>query len=287
MNAPDFIIMGAMKSATSSLHVQLAAQPNIFMSTPKEPNYFSDTEQFAKGEKWYSSLFDGANGRLAGESSTHYTKLPTYPETAQRIFEALPEVRLIYVMRHPVDRLVSHYIHEWTMRNISCSLEDAVKKHNELIDYGLYAYQLKPYIDLFGKQKILPVFFSALKANPHTEFEKISNFLGANIAYMDSIEPQNQSSLRLREFPGKNLLLESPLFVKLRQLFVPRGVKDILKRHLSMQERPAIPETLRASLETTFNKDLAKLSRDFGAELTCATFDSETRSGELSWQLET
>jgi hypothetical protein len=58
MTRPDFIIMGAMKSATSTLHTQLAMQPGIFMSTPKEPNYFSDDAEFSRGEQWYADLFD-------------------------------------------------------------------------------------------------------------------------------------------------------------------------------------------------------------------------------------
>jgi len=73
---PDFIIIGAMKSATSTLHEQLALQPDFFMSTPKEPFYFSDDEVFSRGREWYLNLFSNAEpNQLCGESSTHYTKL--------------------------------------------------------------------------------------------------------------------------------------------------------------------------------------------------------------------
>ena len=79
---PDFVIIGAMKCATSSLHDQLAQQPGIFMSELKEPNFFSNDEQYAKGIDWYLSNFrDAYPDELLGESSTHYTKLPTYPNT--------------------------------------------------------------------------------------------------------------------------------------------------------------------------------------------------------------
>ena len=77
---PDFIIIGAMKSATSTLHNQLGAQSSIFMSSPKEPNFFSDDDIYNQGLSWYSGLFSDANGSdICGESSTHYTKLPDYP----------------------------------------------------------------------------------------------------------------------------------------------------------------------------------------------------------------
>lgn len=112
---PDFIIIGGMKCATSTLHEQLALQPGIFMTSLKEPNFFSNDEEFAKGMDYYQSLFAGAQPQdLCGESSTHYTKLPTYPDTVKRLAEAFPQTKFIYVMRHPIDRLVSQYIHEWT-----------------------------------------------------------------------------------------------------------------------------------------------------------------------------
>ena len=78
MGLPDFLIIGAMKCGTSTLQAQLARQPGVFMSTPKEPNYFSDDEVHAQGQARYEGLFSGAaEGDLTGEASTHYTKLPT------------------------------------------------------------------------------------------------------------------------------------------------------------------------------------------------------------------
>ncbi|HTO70120.1 MAG TPA: sulfotransferase, partial [Myxococcota bacterium] len=80
MRLPDFAIIGAMKCGTSTLHEQLALRSGFFMSRPKEPNFFSDDDQYARGVGWYAGLFAGAApGQLCGESSTHYTKLPTYP----------------------------------------------------------------------------------------------------------------------------------------------------------------------------------------------------------------
>jgi hypothetical protein len=102
---PNFITIGAMKSATSTLHEQLKQQPGFFMSEEKEPNFFSNDEIYANGLDWYSSLFsNAAPGDLCGESSTHYTKLTTYPHTVARMKAALPHVKLIYMIRHPIDR---------------------------------------------------------------------------------------------------------------------------------------------------------------------------------------
>ncbi|NEP76369.1 sulfotransferase, partial [Okeania sp. SIO2G5] len=127
MKKPDFIIIGAMKCATSSLHEQLALQPNFFMSQLKEPNFFSNDEEYRKGIDAYWSHFQEAQlTDFCGESSTHYTKLPTYPQTIERIQKDLPNAKFIYVMRHPIKRLVSQYIHEWSQRVIEVDIETAI-----------------------------------------------------------------------------------------------------------------------------------------------------------------
>jgi len=144
---PDFIIIGAMKCATSSLHDQLAATPGFFMTRLKEPNFFSNDEQFARGGDWYLSLFKhAAPGDLCGESSTHYTKLPTYPKTVERLYERLPDAKLIYVMRHPVNRLISQYTHEWTEREIDVPIDEAIERYPRLTDYSRYTMQLESFI---------------------------------------------------------------------------------------------------------------------------------------------
>ena len=130
MALPDFVIIGAMKCGTTTLASQLGAQPGIFMSTPKEPNFFSDDAVYAQGIGWYRRLFDPApDGTLRGEASTHYTKLPTYPDTTTRLSETLEDPKLIYLIRDPMARAVSHYIHEWTQGVISSDLETALDTH--------------------------------------------------------------------------------------------------------------------------------------------------------------
>src|ERR1017187_9418593 len=178
IHRPDFIVIGAMKSATTTLHEQLARQPGVFMSRPKEPNFFSDDEIYARGWGWYSSHFRAAlPGAIRGESSTHYTKLPTFPWTVERMFRDLPRIKLIYVMRHPIDRLLSQYVHELTAGRIRVSLLEAVHRHPELIDYSRYAMQLEPFLRAFEFDNVLPVFFPRLVTESGQEFERIGRFL--------------------------------------------------------------------------------------------------------------
>ena len=157
---PDFIIIGAMKSATSTLHNQLGAQSGVFMSTPKEPNFFSDDEVYSQGIGWYSGLFSDADVEdICGESSTHYTKLPDYPDTIQRLKAAVPQPKLIYVMRDPIDRLISHYMHQWSQGVISCDIDQAIDDYPELIDYSCYGLQIKPLLwRPLAPEAVLPLF---------------------------------------------------------------------------------------------------------------------------------
>lgn len=286
MKRPDFIIIGAMKSATSSLHVQLASHPGVFMAEPKEPNFFSDDDQYRRGADWYLNLFAAApEGALCGESSTHYTKLPDYPETIPRMKALLPHVRLVYVMRHPVDRLVSHYIHQWTQNVIRCDINDALDGYPELISYGRYSYQLEPYFEAYGKASVLPVFFAAVQQQPQRELERIARFIGyvGTAAWKEELGAQNVSAKRLRRFRGYRLIVTSRPMASLRRNLVPQSVRDMVKARLTMKQRPALDVSNLARLEAIFDEDLRRLSEWLDVDLNCKNFNEKTGGDVLDW----
>lgn len=285
MSNPDFIIIGAMKSATSTLHTQLSLQSGIFMTTPKEPNYFSDDEQYAKGETWYANLFaDAEKSDLCGESSTHYTKLPDYPLTIERIAKRLEKVKLIYVMRHPVDRLVSHYRHQWSQNVISCDINTAIDRYEELTAYSCYARQLAPYFKEFGRENILPVFTEAIRQHPQKQLARVAEFIGyqGNVVWHDDIEPQNVSGERVRAFKGYHWLVESGFMTFLRRTLVPQSIRDKIKNNLTIQKRPEIDGVHLNKLITIFDQDLSRLGDSLGVELTCDSYKQIVSSQELS-----
>ncbi len=276
---PKFIIIGAMKAATSTLQEQLAAQPGIFMTRPKEPNFFSDDAQFAKGIDWYEGLFSGArDGDLMGEASTHYTKLPTYPNTVARMKCHLPDVRLVYVMRHPIDRLISHYIHEWSTGKIRCGIAEAVERYPELVRYGQYAWQLAPYLEAYGREAVLPVFFERLVHAPQQELIRICRFIGyqGTPVWKMDVKPSNRSSERIRKFPLYELVVESKLATALRRSLVPRRVRDGIKGRLAMRERPTLAGQQRRKLERVFDAELEQLGEWLQVDLNCGNFKSVT-----------
>ncbi len=272
---PSFFIIGAMKSATSTLHNQLAVQPNIFMSTPKEPNFFSDDAMYAQGIDWYQALFGTAKATdICGESSTHYSKLPDYPKTIARLKLLIPQPKFIYVMRHPIERLVSHYIHLWSESVVSCDINQAIDSNPELINYSCYGRQLAPYLETFGAASVLPVFFQALKYQPAQTLERVGEFIGAPVPLIwdDRLLADNVSQARIRKFPGYRLLVESTLMTRLRRRLVPQNWRDGVKGRLRMQERPLIDCHQRHKLEEIFDQDLAALGSWLGFAPTCKQF---------------
>ena len=278
MRKPDFIIIGAMKSATSTLHNQLSAQPGVFMSTPKEPNFFSDDAVYKKGLDWYSGLFaEAADTDLCGESSTHYTKLPDYPKTVERLKQYIENPKFIYVMRHPVDRLVSHYMHQWSEGVINCDINQAIDRYPELIAYSCYGMQIKPYIEAFGRDAILPVFFDALKAAPQATLVSIGAFIGVPRAsvlqWNDNEAPDNVSKQRIRRFYGYDLLINSAPMTWLRRTLIPKTMRERVKGRLTMAQRPEISPSQRDRIVEIFDRDFLLLRDWLNLELTCENFN--------------
>lgn len=280
MALPDFLIIGAMKCGTSTLQAQLAAQDGIFMSTPKEPNFFSDDRIYAQGIDWYEALFaDAAPGALKGEASTHYTKLPTHPDTVARLTKAVPQAKLIYVIRNPLERLVSHYIHDWTMGEIDVGLRDAVTFHPELVAYGRYAMQIAPYIDAFGAERIYLTSLEILQTMQEEELQKIADFIGreGKVDWQDEISQVNASEDRIRRFPLYDVLVQNPVATALRRTLVPKSFRDKVKSRYQMRERPELGQALTRELAQVFARDFAELRQMFPDNMaieTCANFET-------------
>lgn len=275
VNLPDFIIVGAMKCATSTLHDQLAQQPGIHMSTPKEPNFFSNDEIYRRGMEWYSSLFRDEPDLLQGESSTHYTKLPTYPQTIPRMLQhGLGDARMIYIIREPVSRLVSQYIHEWSQGFLKEDINTAIKTFPILVDYSRYHYQYSAFLQHYDPQQILIVFYEKLIAEPQSELERICQFIGyrGKPDWKFELEAQNVSAKRIRKFPLYSLVVESAPLAFLRRTLVPKALREAVKDRLVMKQRPELSQESLTYLRSIFDNDLRQLGAQLNLPLSLETY---------------
>ncbi|UWQ23218.1 sulfotransferase domain-containing protein [Jannaschia sp. W003] len=263
---PDFVILGAMKCGTTTLAAQLGAQPGYFMTDPKEPNFFSDDAIWARGPEWYAQLFAGAApGDLRGEASTHYTKRPTHPHALDRMRSLLGDAppRLIYMIRDPVARAVSHYMHGWSRDEITVPLAEAVRAHPELVDYGCYGMQIAPYVSAFGADAILLTSLEAMKTDPEGELARVGAFLGRDASLRAEVGARNVSAERARRLPLHGLLVDNPVATLLRRVLVPKAVRRRIREARTLRERPELPADLRAGMEARFLADRAELARLF------------------------
>jgi len=273
-----------MKCGTSTLHEQIALQPGTHMSEPKEPNFFSDDSEYQRGWEWYEQLFaDAQDGELRGESSTHYTKLPTYPKTIERISQHLgPPLKLIYVMRHPIDRLVSHYVHDWTEKKVTAPIDAAIDSHDDLINYSKYAMQLEPFVSQFGSENVLPVFFERMIVRKQDELERVCQFLGypTKPTWNEDLAAQNQSSERMQMTWLSSFLLHFPGLRTFRNALIPKRFRERIKSRWQMKEKPVLSKDSQAKLVEVFDADLRNLSSMLAVDLTCRNF-KEVARGEL------
>ena len=264
---PDFMIIGAMKAGTSTLYDQLARQPDIFMTTPKEPAFFADDAIYAQGADWYRSLFAEAPADARrGEASTHYTKLPTYPQTVARMQSLKLKPKLIYVIRNPVQRAMSHYLHERSQGVMGEDMTASFEAYPELVEYGCYALQVRPFVEAFGQDSIYLSSLEQLKADPDTEFAKIGAHIGSlsPLVWDHEARPQNVSAERMRRLPMHGLLVESRLSKLLRRSLMPQSLRQKLRAARTMgTARPELPLPLRSRIEARFGEDRAALAQIF------------------------
>jgi len=189
---PDFLIIGAMKSGTTTLYRYLQAYEQVFMPVRKEPGFFSRDEVFAKGVAWYTDLFAPAgNDLIVGEASTCYSRWPHFGEVAQRIAEYLPDVKMIYLMRDPADRSYSHYIHDMALRHTDkktiLSLEQAIERDSSIIDASRYATQIERFLDCYTQEQMLLLTFDEMTQDPTGVTARVVEFLGVDQSSLTSV----------------------------------------------------------------------------------------------------
>jgi len=178
---PGFLIIGAMKAGTTTLYEDLAQVTGIYLPPEKEPDDLIHVEiETPEGLADYAAKFAQApSGALCGEASTAYTKLPTYHGVAERALRVLgPELKLIYMTRDPIRRIVSQYHHLWGLGMEDRPLNVAVLQDETYVAYSEYERQLAPWRATFGDKKILVVSFEEYISNRPAVLAQVCEFLG-------------------------------------------------------------------------------------------------------------
>jgi hypothetical protein len=264
-NRPDFLIIGAPKAGSTSLWRYLRQHPSVYTPDLKEPDFFCDNGGRYPDWDWYNALFDEADDdQVTGEASVAYSLVERNPDTPGRIARHLPDVRLLYIVRHPFRRIESAWRHHIYKHNpVPRDFGVAVQQFRELIEGTLYMRNLNRYREHFPDDQIQIVFLEELNAHPDDALVRCDRFLG--------VDPEARPSHSKRAHnttSGKAVL---PAFVErlrnrgLETLVtpLPSTVVDTAKQWLQrpLPDRPSwTPEGYRHAFDTLHEDSKALLA---------------------------
>lgn len=253
---PDFIIIGAQKGGTSSLYAYLSQHPCVQAATVKEVHFFD--ENFGRGLNWYRHFFPSLAQKFAdvttekkprlltGEASPYYI---FHPLAARRIAAILPRVKLVALLRNPVDRAYSHYQHEVRAGDepLSSFVEAIAReeerlqgekekiladeqynsfnyRHYSYLARGLYADQLENWFEFFPAKQILIIASEEFYANPVRIYQKTLDFL--SLPYFDIKHYYKYNTNQYQD-------MDTTLYKKLSDYFKPynQRLSNILGKH--------------------------------------------------------
>lgn len=211
---PNLVVIGAMKCGTSSLHSYLRQHPQIFMSAEKELDFFIEDRQWRRGVDWYASQFRCAPVR--GEASPNYSARDRFPGVPERMHSLIPEAKLIYLVRDPVERVISHWVHIYSGHGETLPIDQAIRA-SSYIERSQYWRQLQAFLEYYAADQILVVDSDDLRHRRNETMRGIFEFLGVNPEFrstMFRLERHRSSFLRKKNRLGERLAgtgLESQL----------------------------------------------------------------------------
>lgn len=227
---PNFLIIGAMKAGTTSLYNYLREHPQVFMPETKEVNFFNPLRNWRFGIEWYERQFENASSdALAiGEASTSYTKFPWIKDVPARISSVLGSIRLVYVVRDPIDRMRSHYLHNLSTGQESRPIEEAFAKDEMYLNISRYSLQIGQYLPYVHQDALLVIESRDLRHRRVDTLRKVFEFIGVETSWVPpTIDREYYRSTDRR--------MKSPVLRRIRKIprvrtlstYVPGAIKKM------------------------------------------------------------
>ncbi len=270
MNLPDFIIIGAMKAATTSLHYYLNLHPQISMSKEKELNFFVKKQNWGKGIDWYKSNFNSEKP-CRGEASPNYTNFPFFKGVPERIHSVVPDIKLIYLVRDPIERILSHYVHKiadcWEKR----PLEEALSSFNtnRYIVRSQYFMQMEQYLKFFSAENMLVVCSEDFINKNRAAIKCVFEFLNVDISFYDAKfqKTLHKSNRKRRKSHPAQLLRKKSIMKNIDKL--PYSIRShvdwlVFWPFSRKVKRPVLSEPLKQRVIDYLQDDVAQLRKFTG-----------------------
>lgn len=284
MRLPNFLVIGASKGGTTTMHQVLDQHPQVFMCPVKEVGFFwshgEAVEFHGPGQERlqnrlvddldrYQALFEKVTGEKAiGESSVRYISTPRSPKL---IHDFIPHAKLVASLRQPADRAYSSYVHNLRDGIEPCSqFSEAVAQELRgerdnwtscrYLSRGFYSVQIKLYLDYFERAQLHIALFEDLKDNPKTFFRKLYRFLEVDEDFvLDSFHKHNASGI-IRNPIFRNLWTHSGrIRAAIRPLMSDRLRHTVTEWFMRDLKKPQFSQELRAELTEHFRQDIEQL----------------------------
>lgn len=261
---PNFVVIGTTKGGTTSLYQYLRTHPDIFLPTTKELCFFVLQDNWHRGREWYEGNFEGVDREVAiGEVSPCYSLYPYHDGVPERMSALIPAARLVYVVRHPVERILSHYLEHVANGRQRHPITKVLWEDPRYVAGSRYALQIERYLDYFPRDRLLVVTTEALKTRREETLARIFAFLHVDPTWRhESMQREfyRTSEKKVpRPFLGK--ILKSKLYARIASL-VPghgRGIGNRLLRQDFRSPDIVIPPEMESRLRDALAPDVERL----------------------------
>jgi hypothetical protein len=273
---PNLIIIGGLKCGTTSIHHYLGLHPDVQMSKPKELNFFVEEQTWDLGLEWYEARFDD-RFPVRGESSPHYTNLPRFQGVAERISRHAPDARLIYMVRDPIKRILSHWVHATGAGYETRELEPTLSQPDSAyIHRSMYWMQLQPFLECFPAERIAIFTQEELQGDRERTMRDAFRFVGVDETFTSEQfdrEWEKSSAKQSGKYQFMERLIKLPGLRSFDRKFdrLPESMRWIVEKVVHDPEKPPapkphLPDELFETLRGRFREDVAALQRFAGRE---------------------
>lgn len=265
---PNFLVIGTAKAGTTWLYSCLNAHPEIFLPEIKELHFFSYDHLYQKGYAWYESHFQSVTKEKAvGDISPSYLPLEA---SAARIHAYDPNIRLIAILRNPIDRAYSHYCMEMRADKVDSNIEIGLTVDSPYVKWGLYHHQISRFTQLFPENRIKVLFFDDIQRNPESLLKEVYSYLDVDSSFLpESVFKVSNPKRSLPKYPflykslrkiydtlTTNFNFANKFLIQLRI----RGYFDLFHRINQGEDFPKLSSNRKKSLAKFYAEDVKQLS---------------------------
>lgn len=257
---PNLVVIGAQKCGTSALHYYLGLHPEISMSRPKELNFFIRKRNWHLGLEWYESHFH-EDRKVRGEASPNYTNYPQFKGVARKMHGIVPDAKLIYLVRDPIDRMVSAYLHNKHKGRVDGDLAETITEPGgSYLRRSRYHKQVQRFMQHYPRSSLMIVDQADLLDRRQETLSQVFRFLEVD----DSFWTPRYGLLR-----HESVRLARPSLARVTELVSPELASRVSSRSAGSPTpgRPLVDEELREALTARLKTDADRFreftGRDF------------------------